>query len=595
MLALFRDGRQADALAAFRAARATFLDALGLEPSPELRALQQAMLQNDPALGAGSLTPTRGPSGAVFIPRQLPADVRDFVARDELLGQMRAILSPEPRSAPRSRHLEIVVLSGRSGVGKTALALHAAHELCEEYPDGQLFAQLQTGNELASPDHVLEGFLHALGVTPATSQLRVDSLAQTYRSRVAGRRVLVVLDDAASVSQVVPLLPGGPSCAVIITSRSRLPGLPGARRFEVGVLDEGTGVRLVTRVIGEDRVRHEKDAARKLVQLCGGLPVALRIATAKLAARPHWTIGRLVSRLEDEHHRLDELVLDENARGEGGIRASISLSYESLGPDARRLLRMLAVLGATHFAYWVGAPLLDLDIETAVDLMEQLEEARLIDAQVLEDRSVRFQMHELIRIFAVERVIAEEAAQDRAAALRRVLGCWLFLASEAHRHEYGGDFTVLHGSAERWKLPGDVVNQLLSRPLSWFRSERTALLLAIFKAATAGFDELCWDLAMIASTCFESGPFLDDWRLACAQALHAVRATGNLRGEAALLCSLGGLALAEHNLDEAERHLEAGHRDLPQVAGRPRLGACGASPRLRRPATWPVRAGARPV
>ena len=249
----------------------------------------------------------------------------------------------------------------------------------------------------------------------------------------------------------------------------------------------------------------------------------------------------------------------------GGIRASISLSYESLGPDARRLLRRLAILGATDFAYWIGAPLLNLDITIATDLMEQLVAARLIDASVLEDQSVRFQIHELIRVYALERLMAEEPAAERAAALRRVLGCWLFLAGEAHRREYGGDYTVLHGSAERWTLAGDAVGDLLRDPLSWFRRERTALLSAIIKAAQAGHDELCWDLAMTSSTHFESGSFLDDWRQSCDSALEAVRRKGNRRGEAALLCSLGGLALAEQDFDEAVRCLMPAIRLFSQL------------------------------
>ena len=242
MLALYRDGRQAQALAAFRTARTIFLDELGLEPSRGLRDLEQAMLQNDPALQPGSLTRSRRPYVATLIPRQLPADTRDFVGREGVLSQVRAILSPQPPPATGQRHLEIVVFSGRSGVGKTALALHLAHELADSYPDGQLFAQLEAGTEPVSPAHVLEEFLRALGVTLATPPGSVDALAQTYRSQLARRSILVVLDAAASVGQVIPLLPGGSSCAVIITSRSRLPGLPGAQRFEVGVFD-GEGRR----------------------------------------------------------------------------------------------------------------------------------------------------------------------------------------------------------------------------------------------------------------------------------------------------------------------------------------------------------------
>lgn len=569
MLALYRDGRQAEALAGFRTARDTLITELGLDPGEQLRDIERAILRHHPELRPsrppGPDQPYRG-SGPV-IPRQLPAAISDFVARRDVLTAICDLLAPSPAEPDgRPRHMEVVVLSGRSGVGKTTLALFAAQELCDHYPDGQLFAQLDVGGaEPIGSAQVLADFLQALGVPPVTRADGVESLARTYRSRLAGRRILVVLDAAASLSQVVPLLPGSPTCAVIITSRYRLNGLSGARHFEITEFDEPAGVEMLGRVIGDDRVSREVAEASTLVRLCGGLPVALRVVAAKLFARPHWSITRMVGRLKDELLRLDELVPDDLGHNDIGIRTSISLSYESLDPDGKCLLRRLAVLGGTDFAYWVGAPLIDMDMASVVDLMEQLVQVRLVDAKTLADNSVRLQLHELIRVYALERLMAEEPAEQRTAVLHRTLSCWLFLACEAHRRVYGGDFTVLHGAAGHYRLSAEVVDELLADPLGWFRRERAALLRAIATAAQAGLDELCWDLAMTSSTHFESGSFHDDWRQAGEIGLDTVRRVGNKRGEAAMLCSLGGLALAENRLADATSCLESASRLFAEV------------------------------
>jgi DNA-binding transcriptional ArsR family regulator len=189
----------------------------------------------------------------------------------------------------------------------------------------------------------------------------------------------------------------------------------------------------------------EASSVLALVRLCGRLPLALRIVAAKLAMRPHWRLEQMVRRMTDENSRLDELVL-----GGAGIRTTLSLSYNSLPEEARRLFLLLGQLGASDFASWVSAPLLDVDLRTASDLLDKLVEAHLVEVRVREDSPPRFRLHDLVRIYAVERLAAEESTAARMAALRRVLGCWLSLATEAHRRRYGGDFTVLHGRAEHW-------------------------------------------------------------------------------------------------------------------------------------------------
>jgi len=553
MLALYRSARQAEALESFRQIRQILVAELGLDPGEELCELERAILANDRALDLGPEA-RRRPAWAkndAEVPRQLPAAIADFTGRGDVLRSLSALLSAADGGQGGGRYVPVVTLTGKGGVGKTAIALHAAHALRRDYPDGQLFAQLQEADsQPISPLELLARFLRALGMAATALPSALAERTAIYRSSLGERRVLIVLDDADSVSQVLPLIPGSPNCAVIITCRNRLSGLDGAHELEVGDFDERTGVELLARVIGADRVQAEESSALALVRLCGCLPLALRIVAAKLATRTHWRIDQMVRRMTDEGKRLDELVLSGV-----GIRATLSLSYDSLGEHARRLFLLLGLLGTPDFASWVSAPLLDVDAETAGDLLDKLVEARLVEVRVREDGSARFHLHDLIRIYALELLAIKETTAARASALRRILGCWLSLATEAHRRRYGGDFAGLHGSAAHWTLPRDVVDELLGKPMSWFRAEHVALVSAVLQAGQAGLDELCWDLAMTSVTLFESEYHVDDWRKTHEVALEVTRRAGNLRGQAAILYSLGNLAVGER-LGDATRYLD---------------------------------------
>lgn len=236
------------------------------------------------------------------------------------------------------------------------------------------------------------------------------------------------------------------------------------------------------------------------------------------------------------------------------------MSYVGLTDAAKRLFHRLSVLGATDFPSWVGAPLLDTDLDTATTLMDQLVEAQLVEVRVVDGGPARFHLHDLIRVYAVERLVAEESAAERQAAMHRVLRCWLYLASEAHRREFGGDFTLIHGDTEHYPLAEEVTKDLLVDPLGWFQTEHATLVSAIRQAAQAGLDELCWDLALTSVTLFESGSYLEDWQQTHAIALTVACEAGNRRGEAAMRYSLGALALVRQRLDEALEHLEAALR-----------------------------------
>lgn len=562
MLALYRSGRQAEALESFQQARRTLVAELGVEPGDRLSSLQRAILSRDSRLDLrdeAEPRQTRSGFSGQAVPHQLPAAIPDFTGREILVSQLIELLSP-PEAADGPRYLPIASLNGKGGVGKTTLALHVAHAVAHRYPDGQLFMQVHGANgQLANPMDLMASVLRSLGHPPMALPPELAERTAIYRSWLAGRKVLIVLDDSYSVSEIMALIPGSPSCGVIITSRIRLSSLAGARHYEVDDLDEATSVQLLGRVIGAERMQGEPAAARELVRLCGYLPLALRIVAAKLATRRHWTITQMISRMTNEARRLDELALSGI-----GIRATLATSCHGLSTAARRLFVRLSLLGPIEFAAWVSAPLLDMDVDHADELLGELVEARLVEVHVSESQSTRLQLHDLVRIYAMELMAVEQGPAERAAALERLLSCWLALADEAHHRAYGGDHAVLHGNAQRWVLPDYVHDQLLGSPMEWFRAERAGLVHAVAQAARVGLDELCWDLAVTSVTLFESEFQIEDWQKTHELALEAVRRAGNVRGEAAIRYSLGNLAL-NGKLGEASDHLLSAFHIFDQI------------------------------
>jgi len=349
-------------------------------------------------------------------PGQLPPDLADFTGRAEQLAALRGLLTAGARPAPA-----VVVLGGQPGAGKTALAVRAGHELESQFPHGCLHADLRgTGPAPLTPGAVLASFLRALGVDGADVPADVDGRVALYRSCTAGRRVLVLLDDAAAEAQVRPLLPSGAGCAALVTSRTRLAGLEAAVSLPV---------RLLGRVAGAARVAAEPAAATAIVERCAFLPLAVRIAGARLAGRPHWKLSRLTAVLDDDRRRLDEL-----RAGDLNVRASIAVSYRLLGTDARTALRRIGLLDAPDFGVWAGAALVDAGVERAEHLCERLVEAHLLELAG-EDAAghARYRMPDLVRAFARERLLREESPDSRAEALRRVVDRGLQLADRVAR------------------------------------------------------------------------------------------------------------------------------------------------------------------
>jgi DNA-binding SARP family transcriptional activator/tetratricopeptide (TPR) repeat protein len=561
MLALYRCGRQAEALEVSRIGRRIMVEELGTDPGKELQALEQAILTGDNALDllpSGRATPTEVTSEARLLPkpRQLPATIMDFVGRQDLLRSMRAALDPTARTTAHDQpsYMATVVLTGRGGIGKTTLALRLAHAINASFPDGQLFARLREAEgQAGSPASILEHFLRSLGVPPALIPEGTPQRTAMLRSVLAERKLLILLDDAVSVNQVEPLLPGGSGCGVIITSRVRLVGLAGAKRFEVGVFDDQAAVELLTHVVGAERTDAEPKAVRELVELCEGLPLALRIAASKLGARTHWKVARMVERLGDERQRLDELDLEG-----ASVRAALEFAYGGLSDSGRKLLERLSLVDQADFPSWVGAALIDTTPTLVENVLEDLEDARLIEARANDDGTIRYHLHDMVRLFGRERIAETESPADRRVVIRRYVGCWLKLVSDAHRRYYGGDFHVVHGHETGWPLPSHVADSLLANPIIWLHQERDALVRAIMLASRAQLDELCWDLAVTSVTLFELGSYEEDWRQTHDAALTATTRVGNDRGTAALMHSLGFRSISR-DLGQARDYI---HRSL---------------------------------
>ena len=547
MVALYRSGRQAEALDVYREGREMLVEELGLEPGPELRLLENAILAGDehlpfggavlstPASEQAEQEPAEPAVSRTTCPRQLPADTADFVGHENLLDAAAAVLTGGHRA------VGVVVITGRPGVGKSTVAAHLGHRVAtDHFPDGQLYCDLRgTRAEPSAAFDVLGRILGALGIPGPIIPPDLDGRSDMYRTLLADRRVLVVLDDATSERQVAPLLPGSSTCAVIVTSRARLTGVPGAHRVDLPVLDAAQSLALFGAVLGADRLAAERAAAEALVATVGGLPLAVRIIAARLAARPHWTLASMVHRLASERHRLDEL-----AHGEMTIRASLSLTHDGLDGRSRELFALLSRFDGPSLPDWLAGAVLDDDRRFPSDLLEPL-----VDVQVLEVSSVaptgefRYRFQDMLRLFAREKAAVEIPAERGANAVARVVGGWLALAQEAHRRVYGGDFTVLHGDGARWRPDPEYVDQVLTEPLDWMAGERENLCAAVGQAADAGLHEACWDLAVTVATLCELRGHLDEWLQTHQAALTATRAAANVRGTAALMGSLGTLYL----------------------------------------------------
>jgi tetratricopeptide (TPR) repeat protein len=466
---------------------------------------------------------------------QLPADVADFTGREAALAQVRGLLD-RGRYEAGATAVVISAIAGKAGVGKTALAVHLAHQLGDRYPD-QLYVNLRGAEaQRLDPADVLAEFLRTLGMDSAAIPERLEDRSRRYRERLAGRRALVVLDNAATEAQVRPLLPGSPTCAVLITSRAPLAGLEAAQHLTLDLLEPDQALELLAKVAGRDRVLAEPEAATTIVRLCGQLPLAVRIAGAKLATRHHWRLSRLAARLEDERLRLGEL-----EAGDLEVRASFALSYQGRDDAERQTFRLLGILTAPDFPSWVAAAITGRALADAEEQVERLVQAQLLEV-VGEDAvgQLRYRFHDLLRIYARERLWDDDPPAARKAAVERVLDGYLGLVEQAATLQFPqSPPDVAQAPARRWAVRDRAVLEPVQHdPMGWFAVERPSLVAMVEVGAEAQAWELTWRLADKLPGFFRVRNHWEDWQHTHELALAAARNTGDRRGEAWILRNL---------------------------------------------------------
>ncbi|MGJ6965445.1 AfsR/SARP family transcriptional regulator [Streptosporangium sp. G11] len=606
MLAYYRCGRKAEALAAFADTRATLIEELGIEPGSDLTSMHRRILTGDPALtpaparpsprpapaevtevtevaekaareGSGANLPDPGPEPAKASearaaamtpelprPAQLPAAVNDFTGRRQIIARLRTLLSAQDGS----EGVPVAAISGIGGVGKTALAVHVAHAMHDLFPDGQLYADLRGyGEEPTAPESVLAAFLRGLGLPADAIPDGLAERSALFRSLLADRRMLVLLDNARDAAQVGQLLPGSAGCAAIVTSRGKLADLASARLIDLDVMEPDEALALFGIVAGMERVEAERAVAMDVVAACGFLPLAVRIVAARLAARPSWTVASLVPRLADERRRLDEMRV-----GNLAVEATFALGYGQLNPAQARAFRLLSLPGGPDISIGAASALLALDPMDTEDLLESLVDTSLLEAPA----SGRYRFHDLLKLFArrvAERT--ENAAQESCAAgevkrgerrgsgvsvtiggegeaaLRRLLDFYLASARSAHRLAYEGstmaDRLGVTGTGHAFVSADEAV--------AWLSVEAESLFASIAQVTCAEeADELLpgADLLLAMEPLLESGSHVREFESRTREMLAVARRLGATSSELRCRYVLGRVLFGANRLAEAE-------------------------------------------
>jgi DNA-binding SARP family transcriptional activator len=502
-----------------------------------------------PAASAGAGATAVGTASSIPRPAQLPTDIGDFTGRETHVAHLCALLlAGNPESTPGA--VPIAVVSGAGGLGKTTLAVHAAHQVRAKFPDGQLYVDLLGATaQPAEPGEVLARFLRDLGINGDKVPARDDERAALFRTTLVGRRVLILLDNARDAAQVRPLLPGSSSCAVLVTGRNRTSDLASTRFVDLNVLEDTEALALFALIVGDDRAAAEPDATAEVLVACAGLPLAIRICAARLAARRQWRISTLAGRLRSEHRRLDELSI-----GDLAVRASFQVSYDSLrrmasGVDPARVFRLLGLWQGRQISLAAAAALVGAAEDDVADALETLVDANLLESPAPD----WYRFHDLLRVYATERAQAEESQDARAEAVHRLLW-WYLDTSETAANVV---------SPQRYLVPREAMAPgyppltftAVEEALAWYDDERANIVSATRLAFAAGLDDVAWRLPPTLFPMFSRRSNWTDCVTAHRIGLEGAQRAGNRAGEAWVLNQMG-FALARLRDREAFDRLE---------------------------------------
>jgi DNA-binding SARP family transcriptional activator len=577
MLALYRAGRQADALHAYQQLYRTLHAELGIEPGKPVRDLQLRILTSEPKLDLEVPTPPSEPDRrvreaasssrrALPLPRQLPADIADFTGRAKALTELDALLSgsgPAGRPSPKRNAVAICAITGSGGVGKTTLAIHWAHRVADRFPDGQLYVNLRGYAHGAplEPSDVLPRFLRSLVVDAESIPVDVEEAAGLYRSLLADKQILVVLDNVTSPEQVRPLLPASPRCAVVVTSRSTLAGLvavDGAQSLDIGRLPTADAVVLLSHVLGTERTSREPEATTDLAELCAGLPLALRVAAANLAANPHREIADLVCELRKDN-RLDHLQIDGDLQS--AVRTLFDFSYVKLDAPDQARFRLLGVMPGADFTADSVAALLGVPRQEAVRFLHPLVDGHLIERRAAH----RFAFHDLMRHYASERAAQETTEAERNDAMARLLDWYVghayacvelvnpgFLRLPAtHRSSVHAADAPAPATPPTHPTTGPADR---SDALAWLDAERANLVAAAQVSAERPDDRHTWLLSDALRCYLHLGSQHADWLAVARLGSRAAAAHADLYGQVAAQLSLAQVTyhMGNHPAAQAE-------------------------------------------
>lgn len=547
IVALCGSGEPAAALAAYDQLRRRLADELGVDPGPDLQRLYQAMLRSE--LGTATAHVVEQPAAASrAVPAQLPPPPAGFTGRRDHLAQLDGILT----GARRVGAVAICVLSGTAGAGKTALALHWAHRVRHGFPDGQLHVNLRgfaPDGAALTPDEAVRVFLQALGVPGEQIPSHPDAQVALYRSLLADRRILVVLDNAADASQVRPLLPGSPGCLALLTSRSQLTGLvatEGASAVPVQLLSTAESRQLLATRLGADRVAAEPQAVDEIVALCARLPLALAVVAARAASHPDLPLHAFAAKLGQANDKLAALGSDDVATD---VQAVLSWSYRELTPPAARLFRLLGLHPGPDMDAHAAASLAGVEPAAVEPLLEELTQAHLLAMP----SAGRYGLHDLLRAYASKLAAEIETEPGKRAATRRLLDHYIHTADAADR--------TVYPHRDRIGLPPPEPNTAIARftdvssALAWVAAERQVLLAAVRDAAAARFDRHTCQLALTLLDFFHRNGHWHDWVASHQIALASAQRLGDPKSQAHLHHSLGRAFAQMRRYREAHRHL----------------------------------------